>query len=84
MSTTQIHQHAIDKQNTIWNVPDEPWQRSQLKLTFNNHAKNWANHVIQTVSFSMVRFTYFAHAGNVLPQSGQVMLEVFTIRVTGQ
>ena len=39
MSTTQIHQQAIDQQDTIWNVPDELWERLQRELTINKPRK---------------------------------------------
>ena len=39
MSTTQIHQRAIDQQDTIWNVPDELWKRLQLELTIDKPRK---------------------------------------------
>ena len=32
MSTTQIHQEAINQQDTIWIVPDELWERIQPEL----------------------------------------------------
>ena len=52
MSTTQIHQEAINQQDTIWTVPDALWERIQPELIIQKLVRNQVVHACQTVQSS--------------------------------